>query len=86
MTKHRQAEIADAHWLRDYEERHFPDYVIHGPAWRDRRNRQSPEAGIFGGFRRLPGFKTWACGLTMFGLTSVVVLLCAIFTPGLLKG
>lgn len=47
MTRHRQAEIADAHWLAEYEARYSPSHVVHGPTWRARRDLQDPEAGIF---------------------------------------
>jgi disulfide bond formation protein DsbB len=85
MTRHRQAEIADAHWLCAYEAAHFPDHVVHGPAWRAKRDAQDPEAGVFSVFRRLPGFKTWAWGLTLFGLASLVVLLLSLVAPSLLQ-
>lgn len=85
MTKHRQAEISDAHWLQDYEQQYFPDHVVHGPTWRTRRDEQDPEAGIFSGFKKWPGFKTWAWGLTLFGVAAVFVLLAAVADPGLLS-
>lgn len=33
LTRHRQAEITDAHWLRDLEARADTQHRIHGPEW-----------------------------------------------------
>lgn len=85
MTRHRQAEITDAHWLWRYEETHHSHHVVHGPAWRQRRNQQDPEVWpIFRWLRRLPGFATWAIGLSLFGLVALATLVSAAFDLGVL--
>lgn len=83
MSRHRQAEIMDAVWLESYEMDHFPDedgrYVVHGLAFRDKRIA-SP-AGPLG---RLPGYWTWICGLALFMLAALVVLMVVWLRPSLL--
>jgi hypothetical protein len=79
MSRHRQAEMADARWLEKYEDKHFPNekgYVVHGLAFRDARNA-SP-AGPLG---KLPGYWTWLCGLGLFGLAALVVLGLVVMHP-----
>ncbi|HEY5528720.1 MAG TPA: hypothetical protein VIL51_04625 [Thermoleophilia bacterium] len=84
LTRHRQAEITDAHWLRDLEKRAAVEYRVHGPGWQKRRNATSPEAGPFNWFARLPGYYTWAIGLSLFGVASLVTLILAWVGPSLL--
>lgn len=82
MSRHRQAEIADAHWLEAYEREHFPEderYVVHGQAFRANRNLIPP-----GPLGRLPGYWTWTAGLTLFGGAALFALLAAILYPTLL--
>lgn len=82
LTRHRQAEVTDAHWLRDMEAG-LPDaFRAHGPPWAERRNATPAYAGIFEPFRRLPGFFTWAIGLSLFGVAAVVTLVIAVVSPG----
>lgn len=79
MARHRQAEIADAHWLSDYESRHFGE-TVHGPTWRARRN----STPVLVWLTRYPAFPAWMIGLLTFGLAAVVALLLAIFCPSVL--
>ena len=83
--RHRQAEITDAHWLRDYEREFYGSGQAHGPAWQRRRERTRGTLGVFAVFERMPGFKTWSIGLSLFGGAAVVILVFAIFWPQLLQ-
>lgn len=85
LTRHRQAEITDAHWLRDLESDLPVHYRVHGPAWADRRNSTSPNVGVFDWFSRLPGYYTWAVGLSVFGLASLTTLVIEWTYPALLR-
>lgn len=85
FTRHRQAEIADAHWLEEYERRHYGSGQAHGLVWQRARNATDPGAGRFTPFSRLAGFRTWAVGLTLFGFAAVAILVTTIFWPHLLQ-
>lgn len=74
MTRTRQAEITDAHWLKDLEKELPEAYRIHGPAWRERRNLQSPDAGWLSFFAGFPGYYTWVIGIALFGFASLSTL------------
>jgi hypothetical protein len=78
MARHRQAELADAHWLEDYERRQGWGR-IHGETWRKTRDATPLDAGRM--LDRLlplwPGFRTWIIGLTLFGLAGIYSLLRA---------
>lgn len=81
MARHRQAEISDAHWLRDYEALRFGDeMVVHGPAFQQRRNA-TPAGGLLA---KLPAFRVWMTGLASFGIGALLVLVVVIFRPTLL--
>lgn len=82
LTRHRQAEITDAHWLRDLEMGADEGYHVHGPGWQARRNQTSPNVGKFELFARLPGYYTWAVGLSLFGVASFVTLIIEWAHPG----
>lgn len=78
MARHRQAEITDAHWLRDYEQANYGDASAHGEAWQARRNTQSVDAGLIGRLvPLLPMFKTWVIGLVLFGAAAIAALIDA---------
>lgn len=84
FTRHRQAEITDAHWLEEYKKRHsLPGG--HGYYWRQLREQTSADAGPFTPLARLRGYQTWAIGLSMFGVASIVVLIISIGWPQLLQ-
>ncbi|MFD4672487.1 hypothetical protein ACFWNN_22365 [Lentzea sp. NPDC058450] len=85
FTRHRQAEITDSHWLRDYEREHYGDSLAHGSVWRQRRERTRDAFGVFAVFERMPGFKTWSVGLSLFGAAALVILVLTIFWPQLLQ-
>jgi hypothetical protein len=80
MARHRQAEIADSHWLEEYEREHFGEgSVLHGKVFADSRNANGLQAGRFGEMiPLLPGFKTWVSGLLLFAGAGVVALLRAL--------
>jgi hypothetical protein len=84
LTRHRQAEITDAHWLEAYEERHNLQPGGHGRYWQELREGTSADAGLFTPLSRLRGYKTWAFGLSLFGVTALVVLVISIAWPQLL--
>ena len=81
MARHRQAELADAEWLCDFEERHKDASMqaLHGHAFRDRRDAHTQVA--IGAIARLvplrPGFTTWIAGILTFGLGAVFALVRA---------
>lgn len=85
LTRHRQAEVTDAHWLRDLEKGAAAEYQVHGPGWQARRNATSPEVGPFNWFAKLPGYYTWAIGLSLFGVASMATLILAWVCPGMLR-
>ena len=76
MARHRQAELADSHWLEDYDQQNFAHLVnpVHGVAFRRRRDATSIDAGWIGhAIPMLPGFKTWVVGLAIFGVAAAAV-------------
>ncbi|GAA1745503.1 hypothetical protein [Nostocoides vanveenii] len=85
LTRHRQAEVTDAHWLADLERAGNPTLQVHGTEWRKRRNTTSPDAGVFNPFARLPGYFTWAAGMSLFGVASLLTLVIEWVRPDLLQ-
>jgi len=85
FTRHRQAEITDAHWLEQYEQGRYGSGQAHGLVWQHARNGTDPAIGWFSAFARLAGVKTWAIGLSLFGLAALVILVITIFWPSLLQ-
>lgn len=85
FVRHRQSEIADAHWLEDYEQR-FNGESFHGVSWQAKRNATSPAAQPFSPLARVGGFRTWSAGLALFGLVSIIILFMAVAVPATLKG
>ncbi len=85
FTRHRQAEITDAHWLEEYEKRHNLKPGGHGAYWRKVREQTSADARWFTPLARLRGYQTWAIGLSMFGVAAMVVLVISIGWPQLLQ-
>ena len=82
FTRHRQAEITDAHWLAEFEARSSDGIdIVHGPTWQKRRNRESADAGAFEPLRYLPGFRTWAWGLSAFGVAAFLTLVVTWVAP-----
>lgn len=86
LTRHRQAEITDAHLLRDMEATLPPLYQAHGPGWQARRQATPAYAGPFEPLRRLPGYYTWAVGLSGFGVAAAITLVVSIFNPNAFSG
>jgi hypothetical protein len=85
LTRHRQAEITDAHILQSWEIS-AEVVTVHGTAWRDRRKEESADAGLFNPLADFPGYKTWATGLSLFGLAALAVLLVTWVQPSWLTG
>jgi disulfide bond formation protein DsbB len=90
MAKHRQAEVADSHWLESYESQFKPPagglpWPMHGPTWSRYRNSVDPKIGLLGVLSRFGGFQVWSWGLAIFGVAAVVVLLLTIIRPHILS-
>jgi hypothetical protein len=90
MVKHRQAEVADSQWLEAYENEFrapvgVPAWPMHGPTWAHYRNGIDPNIGRLGALAKLPGFRIWSWGLSLYGIAAIVVLFLAIVMPGWLK-
>lgn len=78
MARHRQAELADAHCLAEYERNHFGS-EWHGPVFQDARDSQGLEAGWIGRVvPKPPGFITWVLGLSLFGVAALVAFIRAL--------
>jgi hypothetical protein len=87
MTRHRQAEITDSHWLADYEGKHYPpSLAAHGPPWQARRNATSADAWIFSRLARYPGYRVWASGLMLFAVAAIAILVLTLIAPKILEG
>jgi hypothetical protein len=85
MARHRQAELADAWWLRDFEGRLPEGFQVHGEPWRSRRDAIRPADGWIGRVVPLwPGYKAWVIGLWLFGLVAIGVIAVAAVAPQLL--
>ncbi len=89
MARHRQAELVDAHWLRDYEAcvlKVEPRWQSHVKHWQARRDQQGLNAGWLGSLvPLLPGFMTWVIGLALFGVAGLAVLVLTLVAPGALN-
>ena len=78
LVRHRQAEVADARWLAEYEEERFDNVPrAHGPTWADRRDATFV-GGPFRALRQLPAFVLWQYTLGLFGLTALGALVLAV--------
>jgi hypothetical protein len=82
MSRHRQAEIVDAHWLAAYEDQHFGLVGAHGPAWAEERRR----APVHGRrwqepFARVGGYQAWMHGFAVFALAALAVFVVALADP-----
>jgi hypothetical protein len=78
LVRHRQPEVADAHWLAECEEERFDDEPrAHGPDWTDRRDA-TYVAGPFRALRRLRAFVLWQYTLGLFGLAAMGALVLAV--------
>ena len=76
MARHRQAEITDAHWLRDYELANYR-VVVHGPAWSEARD-SVPVGRPFSLFK---GFKAWMLGFGLFATAAAAILVVSLVAP-----
>ena len=83
FIRQRQAELVDAHWLADYEQKHF-GATAHGPWWQKERNATVIQ-GHLGFLARLPAFPVWQVALTLFGVVDLTAFFLAIFDTGILN-
>jgi hypothetical protein len=87
LARHRQADIADAHWLADLETRRHraskEDLVAHGPTWRARREATEIHP-LFNWMKRWRAFIFWEVGLLLFGLAAIAVVVVTFAAPWLL--
>jgi hypothetical protein len=83
LTRHRQAEVTDAHWLAQYEKQHF-GVTAHGPEWRDRRNA-TVIPGYLGALARIPAFPVWQAALSLFGIVALIAFVLAIFGASIFR-
>jgi hypothetical protein len=82
MSRHRQAELTDAHWLEAFEATRFGT-TFHGELWRNHRDRISGRE-VGGIFARLPGYYTWMLGFAVFAIAGVVAFVVALVAPSAL--
>jgi hypothetical protein len=75
MSRHRQAELTDAHWLEAYEQTRFGT-TFHGELWRNHRDTISGR-DVGGIFARVPGYYTWMLGLAVFAIAALVAFFVA---------
>ena len=82
MSRHRQAEIADAHWLRDYEVG-LGAAPAHGPAWAERRNTiDAARKRWHRPFSSGSGYDDWMIGFGLFALAAVAIFVINLVSPG----
>ncbi|WCB94867.1 hypothetical protein DSM104299_03607 [Baekduia alba] len=75
MTRHRQAEHKDAHWLEQYEKDDFST-VIHGRTYSTERNA-SPIPRLF----NVKGYEAWMFGFGAFGVVAVTTCILSVVCP-----
>jgi hypothetical protein len=82
MSRHRQAEIFDAHWLAEYEGEHFGTEPPHGKGWAERR-RRAPVHGRrwHEPFAKVGGYEAWMAGFAIFALAAIGVFVVALVKP-----
>jgi len=87
LARHRQADIVDAHWLADLEERRSRATTrmkVHGSVWRERRDATEIHRGV-NWITRHRAFVVWEFGLLLFGLAGIAVVIATLVAPGLLE-
>jgi hypothetical protein len=85
FARHRQGEIADAHWLETYEIERYGRGLAHGRTWQSNRNATNADAGWLTSWTRVGSFKLWSIGLSLFSVFSLVVLVISIVAPQALQ-
>jgi hypothetical protein len=80
MTRHRQAEPTDSHWIADWEKAAGVSGA-HGKGWQSCREVESSDAWIFSFLEKLPGYRTWAVGLSLFGFSALLILIVTRTVP-----
>src|SRR5690606_25163086 len=87
LARHRQADIADAHWLADLEARRHratkEELLAHGPTWRARRETTEIHP-LFNWMKNWRAFIIWQFGLLLFGLVAIAVIVVTFVAPWLL--
>ncbi|WP_456787868.1 hypothetical protein [Cellulomonas sp. P5_C5] len=77
MARHRQAEIADAHWLEEYEKARF-GASVHGESFRAARDKIVLRGRLESRVPMWPQFRVWIIGMSAFGLVAAVVVVLSI--------
>ena len=85
FARHRQGEIADAHWLEAYEIERYGRGLAHGRTWQLHRNATNADAGWLTSWTRVGSFKLWSIGLSLFSALSLIVLVVSIVAPRALQ-
>jgi hypothetical protein len=97
MSRDRQAEITDAHWLRDYEETNF-GVSFTGRPWQEARAKvdvlgHTQDAGpptrvlttmvrpLANALARFGGFVVWMCGFALFAAASAAIFVITFVAP-----
>lgn len=57
-------------------------FALNGQTWARYRRSVDPNIGGLGALSKLPGFRTWTWGLSLFGVAAIVVFIMAIVMPG----
>jgi hypothetical protein len=81
MSRQRQAEIADAQWLHDYEVDNF-ECSFHSKPWQDARAKVDVGMELGRWLARWPGYLTWMWGFVAFAMTAVGIFVVNIVVPG----
>lgn len=80
MGKHRMNEIHDAEWLAVFEREHGLPVVHSHDYFKTWHRTHAPP------WLRLSLYRIWLCGLAVFGLAAVAVLVVTAAAPGVLSG
>jgi hypothetical protein len=81
MARHRQAELADAAWLEEYEKRLTEDLRVHGFSFVRMRDSVPIAAKRRAYVPLIPGYMTWTIGLLLFAVAALLVIVFT-WVPG----
>jgi hypothetical protein len=81
FASNRRSELVDAHLLESSEKARDPDNVVHGEAYRDRRNAERVEDWFIRVLCHWRSYRVWMLALAIFAVVSMVTLGFAVFSP-----